>query len=203
MRPNEAEKEFLTLAYNRFYNIFEEAFQDSFWKRDDWYRLSKIKEAFAVYAELLQYEPIQWIIEYLKKARPPMEAEIASELFKFVRNVIIHVAFFDSWDAIWVNKNIINWAQEGKSIDKFLKKYEKHQQVKYRFWEADKKIMTYLTINFPNSYSKGDKIFLKDVLSEKEGVKFSFILMRQVMNTQVEIDEKEHLVINACVSNKR
>jgi hypothetical protein len=29
-------------------------------------------------------------------------------------------------------------------------------------------------------------MFLKDILSEKEGVKFSFILMKQILDTQVE-----------------
>jgi hypothetical protein len=53
----------------------------------DWYRFSKIKDTFAVYTELLNYEPMKYVIEYLKKFRPPMEAEIASELFKFIRNV--------------------------------------------------------------------------------------------------------------------
>ena len=46
--------------------------------------------------------------------------------------------------------------------------------------------MPYLSINFPNNYSTGDKIFLKDILSEKEGVKFAVILMKKILNTQVE-----------------
>ncbi len=190
LRPNKAELQFLTLSYNRFYDIFEEVMADSFWGKDGWYRFSRIKDGFAVYSELLNYEPIQWVVQNIKKYRPPMEAEIASELFRFVRNVITHFPFFDSWDHVWVNQSIINWCKEGQSIDKFIRKYVGRETVKYRFWESDKKKMTYLSINFPKHYGDDTKLYLKDFLDEKEGVKFSFILMRQVLDTQVEKDDQ-------------
>ncbi len=186
LRPNKAEQEFLTLAYNRFYDIFEEAMNDSFWGKDSWYRFSKTKDGFTVYSELLNYEPIKWVIEHIKKSRPPMEAEIGGELFKIIRNIVNHFPFFSSWDDAWINKSIINWHKETQSIDKFFEKYKGKEVVKYRFWEAEKKKMTYLSINFPSTYNYDDKIFLKDILSEKEGVKFSFILMKRILDTQVE-----------------
>lgn len=185
-KPNNTELEFLTLAYNRFYDLYDEVMDDDYWQKDEWERFSKIKQAFAIYAELLNYEPIKQVIEQLKTARPPMESEIGSELFKFVRNVVSHFPFFKSWDAVWVSKPIINWYREGLTIDRFLKKYEGHQEVKYRFWEEKKKRMTYLKISFPEAYNDESKIFLNKMISEKEGVKFSFILMRQIMDTQVE-----------------
>lgn len=58
--------------------------------------------------------------------------------------------------------------------------------VKYRFGETRKRKMTYLSINFPAHYDRDTKIFLKDILSEKDGIKFSFILMKQILDTQVE-----------------
>jgi len=66
IRPTPAEVEFLTLSYNRFYDIFDEVIADSFVDKDNWYRFSRIKEAFTVYTELLNYEPIKWVIEHLK-----------------------------------------------------------------------------------------------------------------------------------------
>jgi hypothetical protein len=186
LRPNKAEIEFLDLAYNRFYDIFEEMKTDEFWEKEDWYRFSKTKEGFSIYSELLNYEPLKWVIEHIKKARPPMEAEIGSELFKFIRNVVIHFPFFNAWNDVWVKSSIINWFRESQSIDKFLKKYSGKETVKYRFWEADKEQMTYLSIKFPPEYNNDDKIYLKDFLTEKEGVKFSFILMKQILDTQIE-----------------
>ena len=185
LRPNKAEIQFLTLAYNRFYDIFEEVMDDSFWEKDSWYRFSKVKDGFAVYSELLNYEPIGWVLETMKTSRPPKEAEIARELFKFIRNVIVHFAFFDNWDDVWVNQSVVNWHEDGQSIDRFIKKYKGKETVKYRFWEADKKRMTYLSIHFPEQYEDDTKIYLKDILSEREGVKFAFLLMRQVLDTQV------------------
>jgi len=73
-----------------------------------------------------------------------------------------------------------------RSIDKFLNKYKGKETVKYRFWEVQKKRMTYLSINFPKKYEENTKIYLKEILSEKEGVKFSFILMKKILDTQVE-----------------
>lgn len=185
LRPNKAELEFLTLAYNRFYDIFEEVMRDSFWEKNESHRFFLVKDGFAVYSELLNYEPIKWVIEHIKKSRPPMEGEIGSGLFKFIRNVIMHFPFFDSWNEVWVNQSIINWHKDAKSIDKFIRKYKGRGAVKYRFWEADKKQMTYLSINFPKKYEDNTKIYLKDFLSEKEGIKFSFVLMRQILDTQV------------------
>ena len=186
IRPTEEELEFLTLSYNRFYDLFGEVMADNFFDNDKLYRLSRIKDAFAVYAELLNYEPIKWTIEHLKKVRPPMEAEIGSELFKFIRNVIAHFPLFDSWDDIWINKNLVNWYRKGQTVDKFLEKYKGHEPVKYRFWEAEKKRMTYLTINFPEEYNGKAKIYLSNFLTEKDGIKFSFILMRNIIDSQVE-----------------
>ena len=58
--------------------------------------------------------------------------------------------------------------------------------MKFRFWESNEKRMTYLSINFPQEYDNESKIYLKDLITEKEGIKFSFILMRKIIDTQVE-----------------
>jgi hypothetical protein len=190
LKPNEAEKLFLSLAYNRFYDLFEEVMNDGFWKLDAWQRFSKVSNGFSVYAELLNYEPLKYILKAMKTKRPPMEAEIGGELFKFVRNVLAHFPLFTTWDDVWINKTLINWNRKGQSIERFLKKYQGSSEVKYRFWEENKKQMTYLSITFPSTYSD-EKIYLKDIINEKDGVKFSFIMMRNILNTQVEeISEK-------------
>ncbi|MFK4436516.1 hypothetical protein [Paenibacillus sp. RC21] len=185
LKPNRAELEFLNLAYNSFYDIFDEIFEDSFWEKDAYYRFSKVKDAFTIYAELLNYEPIKWVVEEMKKRRPPLEAEIGSELFKFVRNLFAHFPFYKNWDEVWVSKTLCNWVREGQTIDRFLRKYTGRTEVKYRFWEADKKKMTYLSIRFSDQYTENTRIYLKDILTETEGVKFSLILMKQIIDTQV------------------
>lgn len=184
-RPSLAEKELLTLAYNRFYDLFGEVMSDSFWEKEDSNRFSIIKEVFSTYAETLNYPPLKRVIDNLKKNRPPMEAEIGSKFFSFIRNVLIHFPFFQTWEEVWINKTIVNWHKDGQSIDRFLTKYQGHEPVKYRFWEPHKKQMTYLSVNFPAAYATGSKVFLKDILTEKDGVKFSLILMKRILDTQV------------------
>lgn len=120
--PNQAEIEFLTLAYNKFYDIYEEIItEDKFWEKSQVYRLNRIKNAFSIYGEVQSYEPIKWVLNYMEKSRPPMESVIAKDLFKCIRNILIHFPFFDSWDNVYVTKNLINWERPGQSIDKFLK----------------------------------------------------------------------------------
>ena len=119
-----------------------------------------------------------------------MEAEIGGELFKFVRNLLAHFPLFATWDEVWINKALVNWNKKGRSVDRFLNKYQGKSEVKYRFWEEKKKQMTYLSINFPSTYGD-DKIYLKDIITEKDGVKFSFIMMRNILNTQVEEIKEE------------
>jgi hypothetical protein len=187
-RPSINEIELLKLAYNRFYDLYEEIMAEEFWTNNDYFRFSKIKDVFSVYAEVLNYPPISSVLEYIKTHRPPMEAEIGSEFFSFIRNLVVHFPFFTRWEDIWVNKLIVNWYKEGLSIDKFLIEYQGHPPIKYRFWEADKKKMTYLEINFPIQYSNAEKVYLKDILTEKDGVKFSLILMKQILDTQVDTD---------------
>ena len=185
IRPNIREQLFLSLSYNRFYDIFNEVFDISFWNKEPYYRLSKIKDAFSVYSEILNYEPIKCVINEMKIKRPPMEAEIAKELFKFIRNVINHFPFYDTWNDIWINEELVNWSKSDQSIDRFIRKNLSKGSIKYRFWEEKIKTMTYLSINYPNKYCE-EKIFIKDIVSEKDGIKFSMILMKNVMNTQVE-----------------
>ena len=118
-----------------------------------------------------------------------MESEIGGPFFKFVRNILAHFPVFETWDQVWISKELVNWQKEGMTIDRFLIKYTGHEQVKYRFWEPEKKKMTYMSIGFPKEYSE-KKIYLKDFVAEKDGVKFSLIMMRQILNTQVESVEE-------------
>jgi len=185
LKPNEKEILFLSLSYNKFYDIFEEIFLDDFWLQSKEYRFYKIMQGFLIYSELLNYEPIQWILKELEIKRPPMEAKIARELFKFIRNFLVHFPLFSSWNEVWLNKSLLTWSKNGGRIFNFLNTYQQYGEIKYRFWESTKQKMTYITINLSFKFGEKSKIFLKDIISEKEGVKFSYILMKKILDTQV------------------
>ena len=182
--PTAAELAFLNLAYPRFQNLFDEVMGDALWAEPDWIRFSKFTAGFSIYAELLKYEPIKAVISEMKTHRPPMESEISSALFKFVRNLVSHFPVFERWDDVWCSEEIVTWEQAG-SIHNFLKSYVGKPEVKYRFWNPEKKEMTYLSIRFPSVYGGDHKIYLKDIITEREGIKFCYILMNQILSTQI------------------
>jgi hypothetical protein len=179
-----AEHLFLNLSYNKFFDIFNEVYTNTFFEKEPHYRLSKVSQAFSIYNEILNHEPFQGVFKWLKKYRPPMEAEISGSFFKFIRNVLIHFPFFESWNEIWINKELVNWHRPNQSIDKFLKEHCGKPDVEYRFKENSQPGFTYVTIKFPNKYDN-EKIYLKDIIDEEEGIKFVFIMMLKVLNTQI------------------
>lgn len=185
-KPNKAELEFLHLAYDRFFEIFEEVMGDPFWSQDDYCRFAKATNGFFIYTELLNYEPIKHAIKTIKANRPPMEGEIASDLFKFIRNLVSHFPVFKRWDDVWCSETLVNWERKG-TIDKFLRAYSGKPSTKYRLWDPRKKEFTFVSIDFPQTYGGDAKIFLKEIVSEIEGLRFSFALMNQVLQTQVEL----------------
>lgn len=185
-RPNHQEVHFLNNSYNFFLDIFDEINEEEFWSKDSYYRLSRTKDAFLTYSEILEYEPIGWFLDALKKTRPPMEAELSKEVCLFVRNLLIHFPFFKSWEEVKFTKGLINWSNPGRSIDKFMVKYIGHEEVKYRIWNQAKKTMTYVSIKFPISYGDKTEVFLRDFMAEKEGIRFLLSLMHRVLMSQVE-----------------
>lgn len=200
---NEKELEVLNLFYNRFYDLFDEIINDDFLSEKAEIRFIKLREAFSVYKELLSYEPIKDYVEWMKKGgRPPLEGIIADGLFSFIRNLLLHFPIFDTWNEVYINKNLATWSKAGQ-IDKFLQKCTKIKidgkgSVDYRIWECKKKKMTYFSINFPEVY-EDDNIYLKDIIAEEVGMKFCMALMREILDTQVENADEPQIKIMSQV----
>ena len=55
----EKEIKVLNIFYNRFYNLFDEIVNDDFSNENSNIRFIKLREAFSVYKELLNFEPIK------------------------------------------------------------------------------------------------------------------------------------------------
>lgn len=176
---------FLKLAYNRFYELFEELIDEDFFDYEPEFRLARIRDIFAVYFEIITYQPIS---DSLKDYLPPFESDaekvLQLELFKFIRNVLIHFPFFDEWDDIWFKQNLVNWNGESKSIDKFLSKYEKRSPIQF-FYSVEDSERTLVTIDFPTKYTENKKIYLNQIMTEEEGVIFSALLMKDALDRNV------------------
>ena len=121
-KPTDKELIALTLFYNRFYDLYEEIYADIFFTYNAELRFYKIREIFSIYKELLGYEPIKSYLQYIKSGRrPPLEGFIADDLFSFVRNLLLHFPVFNTWDDVYITKNLATWNTKG-TIDKFLTK---------------------------------------------------------------------------------
>jgi len=184
LHPTQDEVEFLNLSFDRFLDLFEQIMSDEFWGKPDYLRFSKTKDLFAVYSEVLKYPPMQWVIETNKR---PNFSDIGRDLFKFVRHILMHFPFFERWNDVWIKQSLVNLhSSRPQFIHKFLTENEGKGQLKYRFWEEKPRRMTYISVSLPNDYTAGAKVFLRDIIPEKEGVKFSAIFMWNIMRVQVE-----------------
>lgn len=203
LKPNKKEIEVLTLFYNKFYDLYDEIVDDNFLKENANIRFLKLKEAFSIYKELLSYKPIKTYIEWMKKGgRPPLEGVIADDVFSFIRNLLLHFPIFNTWDEVYINKDLATWSRVGQ-IDKFLnkcinKKIDGEGKVHYRIWEEEKKKMTYFSVNFPEKYEDND-IYLKALISEEVGMKFCMALMREILDKQVVNADKPKIKIMSQV----
>lgn len=203
IKPNEKERIALDLFYNRFYDLYEEISHNDFFKNTASYRFYKIREIFSVYKELLGYEPIKFHIEVIKRTRPPLEGIIVSDLFSFIRNLLLHFPIFNNWDDVYISKNLATWNKAG-TIHRFLEKSSKIKiddkgTIHYRIWEKSKKLMTDISISFPEEYDDNNSIFLKDLVSEQEGIKLCLSFMKQILDSQIVSDEEQDIQIMSQV----
>lgn len=202
MRPDQKDLEVLNLFYNRFYDLYEEINSDIFFDTEATMRFYKIREIFSVYKELLKYDPIKDYLTYIKSwGRPPLEGFIVDDLFSFIRNLLSHFPIFNNWNEVYINKNLATWIKSWM-IDRFISKSTKIKidgkgNIKYRIWEKDKKKMTYISVNLPEQYV--NNIYLKDIISERHGVKFCIAFMKQILDTQIIDNEEANIVIMSQV----
>ena len=109
---------------------------------------------------------------------------LTNDVFKFVRNVISHFPLFDSWDQVWISRSLVNWNKSGQSIDTFLMKHCGKKPLGFAYKDDDApegSFPTLVDINFPLKYDDESKIFLKDLISEKEGIIFSIAIMMYIL----------------------
>lgn len=127
---------------------------------------------------------MQWVIE---ANRRPNFSDVGKDLFKFIRHVLMHFPFFERWEDVWIKKSLVNlFSDRPQFIHKFLAQNEGKEPFEYRFWEEKPKRMTYISVSLPQHYTAGEKVFLSEIIPEKEGVKFSAIFMWNIMKVQVK-----------------
>lgn len=185
LKPSKSEELFLNLAYDRFHALYEEITEDEFWDEDEVYRFSKVSNIFAVYTQLSSYMPIAVLLEADKLKSRSEETRAAGYIFRFLRNIFSNFPLFATWDEVWVSRTLVNWKKENSAIDNFLGEFSGHREVRYQHWDSNKKSTRGISIFFPKEYND-DKIYLKEILTERDGVMFSVTMMWQILTSQVQ-----------------
>lgn len=181
--PTKDEEIFLKIGYNRFLDLYDDIMAENFWRRKPETRLHIIKDVFGVYTELIQYEPLKYILE---NHPGPHYQTVGKDLMKFIRNILLHFPFYTKWSDIAFSKSLVlTFDVNNSSIHKFLSKSHSNE-IKYRFWEEKPRKLTYVTVSFPAEYQAGEEVYLKNIVPEKDGIKFCLMFMRGVLMSQVE-----------------
>ncbi len=194
IHPNKKELEMLGLLYDKFFHLYEEIRSKEFLKLDAGIRFMKLSKMFAIYNEAQLYPPIKYVLDDLDKIRPKSEKFIALNLFSFIRNVLAHYPVFDSWNEVYITKNLATWSDKikNKSILRFLDDCEKlddyNRNPKFRIFDNKNKKFEYFEINFPSGLKDDDKVYLKDIISEEAGIRFCTIFMMKYLSIQLEED---------------
>ena len=182
-----SEQEFIRLAYRRFNEIYKEIMSEKFWAKSDYYRFCLTKDAFMIYRELIKHKSIEEAFSnlelgmgYSKNSKP---VKTTKGLFKIIRHVFAHFPFFTTWKSAWVSKEIVNWNKRGQQIDNFFKENEGEEMINYTL--TLKNVIIDFEIKIPNKYTKGEKIFLNEIISENDGVPFSLDLMKKILDNQI------------------
>ena len=112
----------LKLLYDKFIHLYEEIKSKEFLKLGANIRFMQLSKMFAIYNESRLYPPIRYILDGLDKIRPKSEKFIVLNLFSFIRNVLAHYPVFDSWNEVYITKNLATWSDKikNKSILRFL-----------------------------------------------------------------------------------
>lgn len=171
IKPTKSEKQFLHLAYERFVNLVKEIKGKHFWDHDAKYRLAQEKELFLIYTELSSYNLLKELFNQFKNEPENKNYHtIGVELFQMLRNVFTHFPFFETYNDIWINHSIVNWLKPEKGrIAKFFKNNLGKNSIEQEYLD-EHNTKKNCTIKFPTKDQYENKLFIKDILGEKEGI---------------------------------
>lgn len=181
--PNDGELEFLTLAYDAFYDAYNQ--YSSGVGLTGKQKFALITRILSLYSECLQYEPIKAHVKYVEENRPPGEATVYRYL-EMIRHILVHFNFYHEWNEVKFNRNLITWLNKHSRIDKFLSDFDGHDLYKWRIWDPSEKRMSYgYEIRFPDGYLSGKDIYLKDLIDEENGINFSLMMIKEILDSHV------------------
>lgn len=134
-------------------------------------KLSIIKEIASLIDELLKNKDIKDKFNSLIKGSPVNgdHSELKLLTFNMIRNLVLHFPFFDKWDDIFINNNILEWDKpDNSSIKRYFQnnngahlKYDIYMK-KFGKWE------NFHTVEFDIPILGDEDFFIKNMISEDD-----------------------------------
>jgi len=185
---NPVELQFNRLASEKLYELSREIKTEEFWEKSPEYRFYRYNKMYSLYTEITNYKPLNSFIKEFFILNENDAIKIQGELYQFIRNLFAHFPYFDTWDEVWISKEFASWndATKKRTIHQFLEKYVGHEPLKYRFNFNESDDYKEVTLNFHQTYNDTDRIYLKDLINEKDGVFLSIVGMNTILRELVK-----------------
>ena len=133
-----------------------------------------MKQLASLVSELLEVKEIrQRLIELANESTVNGEDnEIKIDTFDLIRNILIHFPIYDSWDEIYISKELLTWnTKRNGQIIKYFKN-NCNRSFKYRIFlnENNKWVEKHtIKVTIPN-IETCNKIYLKTILSLNDAI---------------------------------
>lgn len=179
----EAQKAFFKNCLGRFTRLLPEIDGEKFWRREAHERFGRIKDVFSLYAEIFKVPVVKAVdAEYARGKKPPQQIA-CRKLLLVLRHLFAHFPHFECWNDIYFCREMVTWDTAGANgaIEKFFRDPPFESVTKFRIWHGELKKFTYFSVSIPTDYTSNRTIFLKEIMSEKEGVQFSIHMMADVI----------------------
>ena len=165
----ESKKEVAKIFAKKIMEQMEEALQ-LVWSEGEYFENRKftlIKSLASLTSEILEEDEINKKMIEIAKSSVENGDNIEDKFntFRMIRNVINHFPIFDTWNEIYISKDLLSWnSPKNSQIEKFFKT-EKCMSYKIYLNENDKWVKKKeICIRVP-CLGEYNKIYLKDILS--------------------------------------
>lgn len=159
---------------------------------DEKQRLNYIKNLSSLIDELLSNSEVKNRFENLIKNMDNYKAKI--DTFGMIRNVVIHFPFFESWNEIYINENLLTWNRSYSSVKQYFVNYE-NKEMEYRVYKKyygewkETHTVKFIVPSIEND------VFLNEIISE-EDVIWTFCLIDSLLeDLGLDIEDDRHFSI--------
>jgi hypothetical protein len=163
---NAEQIKFIEMAYARISDIEDQLDMDL---TPPEIRLYYLKDLFTIFNELLKIKEIKRLDKTDDLTRRRLTELIHT--VDFIRNILLHFPLFKTWDDIYISREFNSGmgGSKGGRIHKFLHPETPMESLAFKLTMEKNMGEREFTIRFPDQLALEGNIYIKDILTEKEG----------------------------------